>query len=676
MNERWNNLGLATIWQRYHGDGAGDDELRHRLRQLQTGASELNLDPAVVHVAYEIALMEPLDDKQRFALILLVMASLAALQEGSTRLPVIGRQARAPMRRILGALCGDEAVDEVDEICAAIEHLLDSNLAPHVIGRANTDYRPLIFLRPFIYHHRIRQAEVSLAQLIAARLTHDAPDSRMQKKIGAAVEEIGRGLEQNGLVLSAEQRGAVANAAARRLVLVSGGPGTGKTSIILAILRVLVRTGIDPKKIELAAPTGKAAFRMGESIAQGLRVIEKPAAVDRSLIDAGLQPRTIHRLLGFSQDRGRFLYHRNNQLDAAAVIVDESSMLDLTLMERLVSALQSDTRLILLGDADQLPSVAAGAVFRDLVQAANELQAQPDRYHGVCTRLAHSYRMDTSTPAGRAVFRVADAIRSGDDSIAQPNRQDAVALRLRAGELKFAGVELLSGAGQLEDFLDHWYSSRIQAADVDKLCAQTFVEHQGEFDEAARADLQRIFDHMAASRILCFTRVLPAGSERINAALHRRRIDALQASAERDFVPGEPVMVVRNDYERMLFNGDQGVVVRVRRSVARAAPMASFERGGRFVAFQLAALRDCVELCYATTIHKAQGSEFDSVAIVLPDRDIPILTREALYTAVTRGRNCAIMVGKPELLRTGIARGIQRFSGLAEELRSLLGEKS
>ena len=177
---------------------------------------------------------------------------------------------------------------------------------------------------------------------------------------------------------------------------------------------------------------------------------------------------------------------------------------------------------------------------------------------------------------------------------------------------------------------------------------------------------------MAASRILCFTRVLSTGSERINAALHRRRAELAGVASEREFLPGEPVIVVRNDYERMLFNGDQGVIVRIRRPSGRAAAMAVFKRGGKFDAFHLAALRESLELCYATTIHKAQGSEFDAVAVLLPERDLPILTREALYTAVTRSRRCVVMAGEEELLRTGIARGIERFSGLGEELTRLL----
>ena len=682
MDERYHSLGITTVWLRHQAGGAAGAEdsagiFRRRLHQIEAGAAELNLEPGAVHVAAEIAAMEPdLDYGQRLALILAITASLAALQQGSTRLPVVGEQAREPMRRILSSLCG-EAFDPggPDEMADAVARLLDSNLALHVIGRGPDDYRPLIYLPPFIYHHRVRMAELKLAQLLADRMSQKTRDDL--RRVRAALRDtMARpgAIRELKMVLSSEQRDSVANAASQRLALVSGGPGTGKTSIILAILRVLVRMGIEPRQIALAAPTGKAAFRMGESVEQGLAHVDDPADADRLLKDADLEACTIHRLLGFSPSRGRFTYHRNNPLDAVAVIVDEGSMLDLSLMEHLVGAIKPDARLIVLGDADQLPSVAAGAVFRDVAGAGAQAGAQGDRYRGICTRLTHSYRMDTNDPAGRAVFSVARAINAADQTVAA--RTGVVGSgfiwRTNPEELNLAGVEFLAGAA-METFLDRWYKARIKVDQVEKLCARAFDEYENGFDEAARAGLEAIFDHMAASRILCFTRVLATGSERINAALHRLRAESAGVLPEREFLPGEPVIVVRNDYERMLLNGDQGVIVRIRRpGSSRAVAMAVFKRPDKFDAFHVAALRDSIELCYATTIHKAQGSEFDAVAVLLPERDVPILTREALYTAVTRSRRCVVMVGSEEFLRIGIARGIERFSGLGEELARLL----
>jgi exodeoxyribonuclease V alpha subunit len=687
MDEHYQRLGLTTAWLQFQaarGVADGASEFRRHLRQLEMGASELNLEAGAVHLGAELAALEPgLGDERRLALIALITASLAVLQEGSTRLPAVGAQAREPMRRIMGALCGGDAFGPAgaETMINAIQALLEGGEAAHVIGRNPDDYTPLIYLRPFIYHHRVRQAELGLAQLLARRLA-PVPPGDVQEKIRAAIADIvshPAGISGTKLVLSGEQLEGVANAAAHKLSLISGGPGTGKTSIILAILRVLVRMGVAPEQIALAAPTGKAAFRMGESINEGLARIEDPAPADRILKDWRPDPATIHRLLGFSSSRRRFTYHRGNPREARAVIVDEGSMLDLSLMERLVGAIKAEARLVVLGDADQLPSVAAGAVFRDLVAAA----AQAAGYPAICTRLTHSYRMDTKDPAGRAVFSLANAINSaitsGAGGPARPDGADQTGGTVplarvgRPDDLRFEGVEMLAGARMIEPFLDRWYAARIKAADIDKLSAPAFAETEAGFDEAARAAIERIFDHMAASRVLCFTRVLSTGSERINAGLHRRRAANANVPPEREFLPGEPVIVVRNDYERMLFNGDQGVILRIRRAGSRASAMAVFRRQGKFEAFHLAALRESLELCYATTIHKAQGSEFDAVAILMPEGDIPILTREALYTGVTRARRSVVIVGPEELLRLGIARGIERFSGLGEELVRLLG---
>lgn len=679
MDERYRHLGLTTAWMRHQAtsdieDGAG--EFCRRLRQIESGASALNLDAAAIHVAVEIAALEPdLDDERRVVLILLITASMVALQEGSTRLPVAGQESRAPMRRILGPLCGDAFGPAGPEtIAAAIEAMLDCGDAPHVIGRHPDDYRPLIYLRPFIYHQRVRLAEVRLAELLGGRLSTVSPSDSDRDRLNAALADVvGRpgGLAGNKLLLSDEQRSAVEMAASQKMALISGGPGTGKTSIILAILRVLVRIGIKPDQVALAAPTGKAAFRMGESIAEGLARIEDPADADRWLKLGCPEPATIHRLLGYSPSRRRFNYHRNNTLGAAVVIVDEGSMLDLSLMERLVGALKADTRLIILGDADQLPSVAAGAVFRDLDFAAAQAASQRTGYPSVCTRLTHSYRMDTADPAGHAVFALASAINTGGFDMTADGVQ--LVRANRPHDLRFEGVELLAGAATVEGFLERWYAARLESDEIEKLVGQVLVEGEHGFDEATNIALERVFSHLAAFRVLCFTRVLSTGSERINAFVHRRRAERMGFSADREFLPGEPVIVVRNDYERMLFNGDQGVIWRIRRAGARPSAMAVFKRGGRFEAFHLTALRESLELSYATTIHKAQGSEFDAVAIIMPDRDIPILTREALYTGVTRSRKSVVIVGQEDLLRIGIERGIERFSGLGEQIVNALG---
>jgi exodeoxyribonuclease V alpha subunit len=173
--------------------------------------------------------------------------------------------------------------------------------------------------------------------------------------------------------------------------------------------------------------------------------------------------------------------------------------------------------------------------------------------------------------------------------------------------------------------------------------------------------------------MLCVTRVLDSGSERLNSLMHRRATFDKRMSPERNrFIAGEPVMILRNDYERMLFNGDQGLVLRVQRPGYEATLMAIFPRGDNFVAFNVDALKDRLELCYAMAVHKAQGSEFDSVALIMPDKDVPILTREIIYTAVSRARRSVTIIGSKAVIQTGLSRKIERYTGVREQLAQCL----
>jgi exodeoxyribonuclease V alpha subunit len=205
---------------------------------------------------------------------------------------------------------------------------------------------------------------------------------------------------------------------------------------------------------------------------------------------------------------------------------------------------------------------------------------------------------------------------------------------------------------------------------IAELVAHEYVERGGCFDDADCKRLRRLFACAGKARILCVTRVFETGSERINARLHSRAAESAGVAAERNrFVVGEPLIVLRNDYERGLFNGDNGIRLWVRRGDGGQVPMAVFPRGDNFVAFRFEALREFVELGYAMTVHKAQGSEFDSVAIVLPDKPVAVLTRELIYTAVSRGRTSVAIVGDESMLNYAIASRVERFSGLADRIK-------
>ncbi len=678
MNRLYDNLGMTSAISRLGLAQSSDPEatlVQRHLRRIEAAMPAFNLAPATAHLAAEIAAFEDhLPAAQRVALITLIVASIVALNEGSTRLPVTGPLAFDPMTRILAPLCAapdapeSASLAEISRTLGMITMLLDTGAASSVIARAPGEYRPLLYLAPYLYHQRIRAAEVRLAGDLRPRFATPVALAS-DREVAAALADVDTRPQWLGamqVALSDSQREAVSSAATRPLTLISGGPGTGKTSIVLAIVRVLVRLGLKPADIALAAPTGKAAHRMGESLRDGLAQVRDPAAADRELIAAQVEPVTMHRLLGYSPRRATFLHHRNNPLSATVVIVDESSMLDLSLMHRLAAALRSDARIVMLGDADQLPSVAAGAVFRDLVAAV----CDPDRdaNSAICTRLTRSYRMNPDEPAGSAIFNFAQSINRG--AIEKEHASAVLDERSEPAALRFEGLELLSADGPaLDGFLDRWYADRIRDRTIDALATKLYAHGEKGFDDQATAELMRIHRHLAGSRILCATRVFATGAGRINEAMRRRAVASANRSSDRSrFLAGEPVMVVRNDYDRDLFNGDQGFIVRVARPEGGESPMAVFLNGDRFEPFHLAALGDALELCYATTIHKAQGSEFDSVAVVMPDQDLPMLTRELLYTAVSRARESVVLVGSIAMIRNVAARKTTRYSGLAELL--------
>jgi len=658
MGELYANLGLLRLSDRFAPKGAPPStRLQKSVRDLESRVEALNLGPEAVSLAAEIAAFEPdLDDDRRMALITLVLISLAAAQEGSTRFPVAGPRAREPLMRMLAPLFGEQAVNAVD----AIEGLIKSEAASSVVGRSGDDYKPLLFIDPFVYQQRIFRAECELASMLKALIGASEPIAS-DKEIRVAVHDVAERRVVAGdrpIELSDEQSTAISTAASSALAVISGGPGTGKTSIVLGIVRAMARLGVDPRAIALAAPTGKAAFRMGECIGDDLHRINSPDDHDRGLIENRPAVSTIHRLLRYSPNSRRFLHHRGNPLDARVVIVDESSMLDLFTMARLVEALKPGTRLVMLGDVDQLPSVTAGAILRDLLGGAK----RSPQYSSV--RLTRNYRVEEQKETGGAIVETAHRINEGDAS----GVLASITARESIDHLQFSGVERVEEGVRVDAFVGDWYRRRtLSDPDFELLAGWKYHQGASGFDGDDLVKLRRLFGRTASSRILCITRVMSTGVDAINGRVHALAL-ASAARASRRFLPGEPVIMMRNDYERNLFNGDQGIVLNIENPDGVRGRMAVFARADNFIAFSVAALGEDIEHCYAMTVHKAQGSEFDHVAIVMPERDVPILTREILYTAVTRARKSATLVGSTDLIELAVSRRISRYCGLAEKL--------
>jgi exodeoxyribonuclease V alpha subunit len=655
---------------------------------LRTGVREYDLPEESVSLAWEIArLARGTSSAEGEALLFLALATLIAARQGSTRVPLPGAPedaGEAPYIESIGARLGLSPQQRV-----AVAALLAAaragaiNPATGVLGGPG-DYTPLILDGPYLYQQRMLFYEDRLSRTLGARL-RGKPLALAGRKADAAMADLlARPPEVAGapVALSDEQQSAVRAALGSALTVVSGGPGTGKTSIVLSILRALVRLGAPVESIALAAPTGKAANRLDESIRKSLATVKRRAASDEAILAGCTKPRTLHRLLGFYASNGRFRHHENNRLSEKVVIVDECSMIDLFLMDQLVRSVAPDARLILLGDADQLPSVEAGAVFRDLLP--DEPAAAEDPRARAVVRLTKNYRMDPSEAGGRAILSAAKYVNDGKgEALFEPGDgpDPLVNERRSAEDLVFERIELLGGedrAAVREDFLDRWHAERVRGLpDFDRLVKKEYRQGVDGFSEADRADLARLQSHFDGFRLLCVTRsaARPTGAEAVNASLHARALAARPAGDEAGpasrpaFLPGEPVMMLRNDYDREIFNGDQGLILRVAEPGAASHRfMAVFRRGETPVAYHLDTLRSDLELSYAITVHKAQGSEYDQVGLFLPETDLPLLTRELLYTALTRSRRSVVILGDRRLLEAAAKARIRRSSGVGEKL--------
>jgi exodeoxyribonuclease V alpha subunit len=425
-----------------------------------------------------------------------------------------------------------------------------------------------------------------------------------------------------------EQRLAAEIVLSQAVTVLTGGPGTGKTTTVARLLALLTEqaaaAGGSGLRIAMAAPTGKAAARLSEAVATEVAKLD---AADRARL-AGLESTTLHRLLGSRPETSvRFRHHRGNPLPHDVIVVDETSMVSLTMMARLLEAVRPEARLILVGDPDQLASVEAGAVLADLVDG---LSARPDR-RVAALRSTHRF--------GASIGTLADAIRVGD-------ADDAIEV-LRGGGDHLEWIEDNDPADRLREILLP-AALRLRAAAI--LGA----------DDVALADLD-------GHRLLCAHRYGPFGAAHWNRQVRLWLAEETGLPVWAEWYAGRPLLVTANDYGLGLNNGETGVAVA--RPTGLRAVMAGASGSLEFATSRLSD----VETMYAMTIHKCQGSQAEEVTVLLPTQDSRLLTRELFYTAVTRAKTKVRVVGSPTALRAAIDRRAVRASGLRQRLKASVG---
>jgi exodeoxyribonuclease V alpha subunit len=413
-----------------------------------------------------------------------------------------------------------------------------------------------------------------------------------------------------------EQRAAAELALSRGLTVLTGGPGTGKTTAVARVLALII-IGSRRLRIALAAPTGKAAARLQEAVRLEVANLD-PA--DRAAL-SGLQATTLHRLLGSRPDSSaRFRHNRGNRLPHDVIVVDETSMVSLTMMARLLEAVRPDAQLIFVGDPDQLASVEAGAVLADLVDGLGEDKVAA---------------LKTSHRFGASIGALASAIRAGD--------ADRV-------------IEVLRGGDEHID----WINTEQPAEHLRKVV----VPHALRLRRAAvLGDRESALATLVEHRLLCAHRRGRFGVRYWNRQVERWLAEDTGEPIWSAWYAGRPVLVTANDYGLGLYNGDAGVAV-LDDGVLRAVIAGAAET----LEFATSRLAE-VDTMHAMTIHKSQGSQADEVTVLLPPEDSRLLTRELFYTAVTRAKERVRVIGSEAAVRAAIERRVLRASGLRQRLR-------
>jgi exodeoxyribonuclease V alpha subunit len=515
-----------------------------------------------------------------------------------------------------------------------------------VVGRPG-DYQPLILdEQDRLYLHRYWDYEQRLAQGLL---------QRAQDRI-AGVDRAQLALDLARLFPLQDpgkvnwQKIAAATALLRSLTVISGGPGTGKTTTVTKILALLRnQPGGQALRIALAAPTGKAASRLQQAIRQAKAAAGLPIELSDAITE---QTTTVHRLLGVRQGEGEFRHHRNNPLSLDVLILDEASMIDVAMMTKLIEALPVNARLILLGDKDQLASVEAGAVLGDICspcqatsrEFATELAeltdtrvefgtgSEPEFCDSVVV-LRHSYRFASDSPIGL----LAAAVNQGD-------------------------------ASQAKNLLEQQDWPSVQWSALATVIDQTVQRYLNLFKQVeSGAPVEVLFQQLERFRLLCALRQGPTGVEALNQRI-AARLQKIGVSSGQEWYPGRPVMVTRNDHPLRLYNGDIGITLSD--PARQGALSVVFMHDDRSLRWLAPARLPPHESVFAMTVHKSQGSEFDEVLLLLPEQDAPVLSRELIYTAITRARYGFAIASPVAVFEVAVKRRLVRQSGLVDLLIS------
>jgi exodeoxyribonuclease V alpha subunit len=624
------------------------------------------------------------------ALHALLIALFAECGKGSVCLPLD--------KEVLKNVFAEFAEDPADDLADEAHQMHGSDPWSPLIGAPCSPVQPLIESDAKLYFQKYYCHEKSLAEKLGELRTRELSSGSTETPLKDLCTTIDNVAQYDGFSLNALQKLAVYLACRNRFTVISGGPGTGKTTLVASLIRALVEIeGLDPDRICLIAPTGRAGQRMGESLRVSLDTATITDEEDLGSLTE-LKGSTIHRVLKYNPRKHAFTHGPSHPIPYDLVICDEVSMVDIVMMDRLLAAIPENARVVFLGDKNQLPSVQAGAVLGDLVpkdcqpvysaavidatrDLVGDVQLQSEPHNPLMDKIV---LLEESHRATGEVWEFAKSANDGKSDCAnklpvcelqtaRPGHETVYSVEWDSYEQATCNrIEPEEYAGpMIRGLTESWVEHFMCAGDdsyqkaVKLRLPDNSTDPEFEWDCQLRRSLNSLFDALSQSQILTLVRKGPYGCESLNRHLvktWRKEFDSSAAASSPVFA-GMPIMITRNDHFYHLYNGDVGIVLRLK---TKGSYVAVFQRGENdFFVLPVERLPEW-EPAFAITVHKSQGSEYGNVFMILPDeRDHPLLTREILYTGVTRSKDKVFIFSSAEMLQTAISRQIQRYSGLA-----------
>ena len=553
---------------------------------------------------------------------------------------------------ILGEGNGERAV-----ICPKLSAWSQKISQLPAVGRPG-DFRPLILdNKNRLYLYRYWDYEKRLSDSIISRAKEDVRNI----DITLLDNSLKRVFQKNKDDDFNQQKVAALIAVFKRFCVISGGPGTGKTFAMAKILALLIEQSKEYRlKIMLAAPTGKAAARIGESIMAAKKTLNCSVDVIEAIPSETF---TIHRMLKTIPGSPYFRHNAENPLDADVVVVDEASMVDLALMSKLVAAVPVDAKLILIGDKDQLASVEAGSVLGDICDW-NNIHGFSIHFRNKMEKLL-GQKIDVSSKEHKDSSGLYDCmvVLKKNYRFTDKSGIGELSRAVNHGDIDKVLSLLKTDNDQIE-----WEDISL-SHDLSRAITKRVIESYSDYLNTD--DPYRALELFSRFKILCAVKIGSFGVNAVNRlsekVLIREGLIETDSSPSKPWYRGRPVLVTRNDYNLELFNGDIGITMPVPGSSSKDMYVYFPGNSGELRRFSPHRLPEH-ETVYAMTVHKSQGSEFENILFILPDRDYPVLTRELFYTGITRASQNVSIWGSEDVLRSTISRKIERTSGLRDAL--------